>query len=167
MYCAGSGDRVASLVEEFPKPQGTFRDVLDFLAMERWHPCVWAALGGLVVLSLFWYLRPGHFWFFTLVRILRRRALSSGDVQAQMDGMAVSIEVALMGGTPLLFGLHMLSRRRPKNILLTRALIRLLFVGSAIWRCGDRDADALSVTPFLAGDFQASKWVRFSLLFAK
>jgi hypothetical protein len=91
-------------------PSGFYRNVLDFLAMARWHPSVKVALVGLIVLPPTWYLRTGNFWLVTMLRTMGRRALTSGDVQSGLDGIAVVYQLALTGGVPFLFALHMLSR---------------------------------------------------------
>jgi hypothetical protein len=64
--------------------------------------------------------------------MLGRRALMSSDVQSHMDGIAVVYQLALTGGVPLLFALHMLSRWKPKYPLLPWLLVPVLFVGTAI-----------------------------------
>jgi hypothetical protein len=112
-------------------PKGLYRHVLDFLAMARWHLSVKAALVGLIVLPPAWYIH-GEYWVITLVRMLGRRALMSSDVQSHMDGIAVVYQLALTGGVPLLFALHMLSRWKPKYPLLPWLLVPVLFVGTAI-----------------------------------
>ena len=40
-------------------------------------------------------------------------------------------QLALTGGVPLLFGVHMMSRWKPRNPLLPWLLIPLFFVGTA------------------------------------
>lgn len=112
-------------------PQGLYRDVLDFLAIARWHPSVKAALVGLIVLPAAWYIH-GQPWLLTVLRTMGRRALRSVDVQAGLDGIAAAYQLSLTGGIPLLFGLHMLSRRKPTNRLLPWLLVPFLFVGTAI-----------------------------------
>jgi len=112
-------------------PRGLYRDVLDFLAVARWHPSVKAALVGLIVLPAAWYIH-GEFWRFTMLRTMGWRALRSVDLQAGLDGIAAVNQLALTGGIPLLFGLHMLSRRRPAYRLLPWLLVPFLFVGTAI-----------------------------------
>ena len=110
---------------------GFYRNVLDFLAMARWHPSVMVALLGLLVLPGAWILQ-GEWW---LVDTLQRRgweALTSGDVQDSLDRITVAYQLALTGGVPLLFALHMLSRWKPKNRFLPWLLVPLLFVGTAI-----------------------------------
>jgi hypothetical protein len=123
--------RVALKSPEAPK--GFFRNALDFLAMSRWHPAVIVAMVGLVVLPLAWYFsnRP-NYWYFLMLWQKGPSMLRSGDMQAQMDTVAVVLQLALMGGLPLLFVLHMLSRWKPKNFFLTWALIPLFFVGAVI-----------------------------------
>ena len=55
-------------------PSGFYRNVLDFLAMKRWHPSVKAALFGLVVLPLVWALRADRYWIIGMLRTMGRRA---------------------------------------------------------------------------------------------
>jgi hypothetical protein len=113
-------------------PTGFYRNVLDFLAMARWHPAVIVALVGLMVLPPAWYIRAGNYWVITMLRTLGRRALMSGDVHSAMDGVAVVLQLALTGGVPLLFVLHLLSRWKPVNRVLLWLLVPLLFVGTAV-----------------------------------
>ena len=113
-------------------PGGLYRNVLDFLAMARWHPSVKAALVGLIVLPPTWFLSTDNFWLVTMFRTMRWRALSSGDVQSALDGIAVAYQVALTGGVPLLFALHMFSRWKPKSRVMPWLLVPLFFVGTAI-----------------------------------
>jgi hypothetical protein len=42
-------------------PLGFYRNVLDFLAMARWHPSVKAALVGLLVLPPTWFIRTDDY----------------------------------------------------------------------------------------------------------
>jgi hypothetical protein len=112
-------------------PVGFYRNVLDFLAMASWHPSVKAALVGLMVLPPAWYLRSDH-WRFTLLWTMGRRALMFEDVQTGLDTITVVYQLALTGGVPLLFALHMLSRWKPKSRVLPWLLVPLLFVGTAI-----------------------------------
>ena len=60
-----------------------------------------------------------------------RRALGSGDVRDALDGLTALYQLALTGGVPLLFGVHMMSRWKPKNAFLPWLLIPLFFVGTA------------------------------------
>ena len=113
-------------------PSGFYRNVLDFLAMSRWHPSVKAALVGLVVLPLVWALRADHYWFISMLRTMGRRALRSGDFQDELDRFAVVYQLALTGGVPLLFMLHMFSRRKQAGNVLLWLLVPVLFVGTAI-----------------------------------
>jgi hypothetical protein len=112
-------------------PRGLYRDALDFVAMARWHPAVKAALAGLIVLPPAWYIHgdPG---FIQLLRILGVRALTSGDFRDDLDRVAVTWQLAFMGGVPLLFLLHMLTRRKPRSGVLAWLLIPVIFVGTAI-----------------------------------
>jgi hypothetical protein len=113
-------------------PAGLYRNVLDFLAMARWHPSVKAALVGLVVLPPAWYLHADHYLLVTMLRTMGKRALLLGDVQSRLDSIAVVYQLALTGGVPLLFVLHMLSRWEPTSRVLPWLLVPLLFVGTAI-----------------------------------
>jgi hypothetical protein len=112
-------------------PGGLYRNVLDFLAMARWHPSVKIAFVGLLILPPAWYLRSDY-WLIAMLRSMGRRALTSGDVQHGLDSIAVTYQLALTGGVPLLFALHMLSRWKPKSLVLLYLLVPLLFVGAAI-----------------------------------
>jgi hypothetical protein len=105
--------------------------MLDFFAMARWHASVKAALVGLIVLMSAWYFRVDRDFFF-LLRILGRRALASGDFRDDMDRILVMYQLALTGGVPLLFALHMLTRWKPKSRILPWVLVPALFVGTAI-----------------------------------
>jgi hypothetical protein len=113
-------------------PVGFYRNVLDFLAMARWHPSVIAALVGLIVLPPAWLFRTNHYWPFTLLWTMGRRAFQVGEFQTGLDTIAVVYQLALTGGVPLLFALHMISRWKPKNRVLPWLLVPLLFVGAAI-----------------------------------
>jgi hypothetical protein len=113
-------------------PIGFYRNVLDFLAMSRWHPSVIAALVGLIVLPPAWLFRTNHYWPFTLLWTMGSRALAIGEFQTGLDTIAVVYQLALTGGVPLLFALHMISRWKPKNRVLPWLLVPLLFMGAAI-----------------------------------
>jgi hypothetical protein len=113
-------------------PAGFYRNVLDFLAMSRWHPSVKAALVGLIVLPPTWFFHAGNHWLVTMLWTMGRKALMSGDVQSGLDSIAVVYQLALTGGVPLLFTLHMLSRWKPKSRVLPWLLVPLLFVFTAI-----------------------------------
>jgi hypothetical protein len=113
-------------------PRGLYRDVLDFLAVARWHPAVKATLVGLMVLPGAWILHAEYFWLAPLLRMLGTRALRSGDFQTGLDTIAVVYQLALTGGVPLLFILHMLSRRKPGNSFLPWLLVPVVFVGAAV-----------------------------------
>jgi len=112
-------------------PRGFYRNVLDFLAISRWHPSVKAALVGLLVLPPTWYLRTSPALLAT-IRILGRRSLTSGDVRDGLDGLVTIFQLSLTGGVPLLFGLHMFTRSKPKGRILPWVLVPLLFVGTAV-----------------------------------
>jgi hypothetical protein len=111
-------------------PRGFYRNLLDFLAMSRWHPAVKAALLGLLVLPPAWYIHgdPG---FIPTVRFLGWRSLTSGDVRDDLDRLVTVFQLSLTGGVPLLFVLHMLTRSNPKERILPWLLVPLLFVGAA------------------------------------
>jgi hypothetical protein len=113
-------------------PDGFYRNVLDFLAMARWHPSVKAALIGLIVLPPAWLLRADHYRLVTILRTTGRRALMFSDVQSGLDSIAVVYQLALTGGVPLLFVLHMLSRWKPTSRVLPWLLVPFLFVGTAV-----------------------------------
>jgi hypothetical protein len=112
-------------------PTGLYRNMLDFFAMARWHASVKAALVGLIVLTSVWYFRADRDFFF-LLGIMGRRVLASGDFRDDMDRILVAYQLALMGGVPLLFALHMLTRWKPKSRILPWVLVPALFVGTAI-----------------------------------
>ena len=112
-------------------PTGFYRNVLDFLAITRWHPAVKASLAGLIVLPGAWILRGEAFWLIPMVRLMGWRALRSGDFQAGLDTIAVVYQLALTGGVPLLFVLHMFSRRKRGNSVLPWVLVPFLFLGTA------------------------------------
>jgi hypothetical protein len=113
-------------------PAGFYRNVLDFLAMARWHPSVKAALVGLVVLPPAWFIYADHNVLITMLRTMGRRALMLGYVQSELDTIAVVFQLALTGGVPLLFALHMFSRWKPKSRVTPWLLVPLFFVGTAI-----------------------------------
>jgi hypothetical protein len=112
-------------------PTGFYRNLLDFFAMSRWPAPVMAAFVGLLVLPAAWFLRTDRQFLF-LLGIMGRRVLASGDFRDDMDRIAVFYQLALTGGVPLLFTLHMLSRWKPKNRILPWVLVPVLFVGAAI-----------------------------------
>jgi hypothetical protein len=113
-------------------PVGFYRNVLDFLAMARLHPSVKSALVGLVVLPPTWLIHTDGYWLVTMLRTMGRSALMLGDVQSGMDSIAVVYQLALTGGVPLLFALHMFSRWKPTSRVLPWLLVPLLFMGTAI-----------------------------------
>jgi hypothetical protein len=49
-----------------------------------------------------------------------------------MDRIMVAYQLALTGGVPLLFVMHMLTRWKPKNRILPWVLVPALIVGTAI-----------------------------------
>jgi hypothetical protein len=113
-------------------PSGLYRNALDFVAAARWHLSVKAALVGLIVLPPVWILRANHHWLITMLLTMGPRALKSGDFQSGLETVAVALQLALTGGVPLLFALHMLSRRQRTNGVLLWVLVPFLFVGTAV-----------------------------------
>jgi hypothetical protein len=113
-------------------PAGFYRNVLDFLAMGHWHLSVKAALVGLIVLPPAWYIHAGNYWRVTMLWTMGRKALTLGDFQTGLNSIAVVYQLALTGGVPLLFALHMLSRWKPKSRVLPWVLVPLLFVVTSI-----------------------------------
>jgi hypothetical protein len=113
-------------------PSGFYRNALDFLALARLHPAVKAALVGLIVLPPIWYLHYGEYWLVTLVVTEGWRGFKSGDVQSGLDGMSALYQLALTGGVPMLFALHLLSRSKRKNSVLLWLLVPVLFAGAAV-----------------------------------
>jgi hypothetical protein len=113
-------------------PVGFYRNVLDFLAMARWHPSVKVALAGLIVLPPIWLFSKGNFWAIEMFRQMGRRALQNGDVHTVLDDVAIVFQLSLTGGVPLLFALHMFSRWKPRSRILPWVLVPLIFVGTAI-----------------------------------
>ncbi|HLK32158.1 MAG TPA: hypothetical protein VKT29_03660 [Terriglobales bacterium] len=112
-------------------PSGLVRDVLDFLAVARWHAAVKLALAGLLILPLLWF-ALGNKWMLTMFASLGRRALQFTDVQNSLDGAAVAYQHALIGGVPLLFMFHMLCRWKRKSRILPWLLVPMFFVGTAV-----------------------------------
>ena len=112
-------------------PVGAYRAVLDFLAMARWHPAVKAAFAALMILPGAWYLHTSH-WLVVTFQMMGWRALRSGDVRDALDGVTALYQLALTGGIPLLFCMHVLSRWKPKYRLLPWLLIPVFFAGTAI-----------------------------------
>ncbi len=113
-------------------PTGFIRNVLDFLAMSRWHPAVKTALACILILPQVWFLRSGHFWLFDMLRMRGRQALQSGDVRDELDRIVAAFQLSLAGGVPFLFILHMFTRRKPKRRWLPWLLIPVLLVATAI-----------------------------------
>lgn len=112
-------------------PGGFYRSVLDFLAISRWHSSVKVALVGLLVLTAAWSIR-GERGLASLLWRMGWAALQLTDVQDGLDRIVVSFQLALTGGVPLLFGLHMFTRWKPAKRVLPWVLLPLLFVGTAI-----------------------------------
>jgi len=113
-------------------PSGLYRNVLDFVAVARWHLSVKAALVGLIVLPPVWLLRMNHHWLVTMLLTMGPQALKVGDVQSGLETIAVLLQLSLTGGVPLLFILHMLSRRQWTSGVLLWVLVPLLFMGAVI-----------------------------------
>lgn len=112
-------------------PSGFYRDVLDFLAIARWHPAVKVALIGLTVLPPAWYIR-GNLWRLKIpLRIGWQAFRLSSDFLQGLQSIAVTIQFGLMAGIPLLFMLHLLSRRKPGHSLLLWLLLPVFFLGAA------------------------------------
>ena len=105
-------------------PRGSYRNVLDFLAMARWHPAVKAALVGLLVLPPAWLLRADLTTCWSTCSgpwdAGRSRWATS---RSGLDTFAVVYQLSLTGGVPLLFTLHMLSRWKPKSRVLPWLLV--------------------------------------------
>lgn len=112
-------------------PSGLYRDVLDFLALARWHVALKISLVGLLVLPLVWFVLDNR-WMFTMMKSMGRRVLVFSDVRSALDGGAVAYQQALVGGIPLLFAAHMLCRWKPASQLLPWLLVPLIFVGTVI-----------------------------------
>jgi hypothetical protein len=115
-----------------PGPAGIFRDLLDFLAMANWHPSLKIALVALIVLPQVWFMHIDRYLMFTMLGQMGARALQSGDFQTKLDTVAMIWQDALMGGVPLLFTMHMLTRWKPKKTLLPWLLVPVFIVGAAI-----------------------------------
>lgn len=113
-----------------PATSGLSRDVLDFLALARWHPAVKVAFFGLLALTTKWSLRGANSLF--LFGMLGWKALASGDVRDDLDRIGISYQLALGGGMPLLFLLHLLSRWQPNRQALVWLLVPVIFVGTAL-----------------------------------
>lgn len=112
------------------EPGGYYRDVLDFLAISRWHAAARFALAALFALPLAWMALANR-WMFDLFASLGPGALNLSDVQSGLDGFAVAIQHALTAGVPLLFVFHLLCRRWLTGRVLPWLLLPLLFVGIA------------------------------------
>ena len=113
-------------------PTGFVRNVLDFLAMSRWHPAVKTALACILILPQVWFLRSGHFWLFDMLRMKGWHALQSGDFRDELDRIVAAFQLSLAGGVPFLFILHMFTRWKPKRRWLPWLLIPVLLVATAI-----------------------------------
>ena len=112
-------------------PRGFYRTLLDFLAISRWHSSVKVALVGLLVLTAAWSIR-GDRGLASLLWRMGWAALNLTDVQDGLDRIVASYQLALTGGVPLLFALHMLTRWKPAKRVLPWVLLPLFFVGTAI-----------------------------------
>jgi len=113
-------------------PTGFVRNVLDFLAISRWHPAVKTALACILILPQVWFLKSDHFWLFDMLRLRGRQALQSGDVRDELDRIVAAFQLSLAGGIPFLFILHMLTRWKPKQRWLPWLLIPVLLAATAI-----------------------------------
>ena len=120
------------LFRAFGALRGLYRNVLDFLAMRSWHPALIAALIGLLVVPGVWFSHVDKDLFFLLRIMGWPRALKSGDFRDDLDRVATLYQLALMGGIPLLFGLHLLSRWQTKRRLLVWLLLPIFFLGTAV-----------------------------------
>lgn len=67
----------------------------------------------------------------TTLGTLDWRALSVGDVRSSLEGVAVTCQLALTGGTPLLLVLQMLSRSKPASRVMNSPINNLLRVWTA------------------------------------
>jgi hypothetical protein len=121
-----------SLLKRPSAPSGFYRDVLDFPALARWHPAVKAALVGQIVLPPAWYIR-GNLWRLKIpLRTGWQAFRYSSDFLQGLQSIAVSIQLSLLGGVPLLFMLYLLARRKPGRSLLLWLLLPVLFLGTAV-----------------------------------
>jgi hypothetical protein len=111
-------------------PIGLYGNVLDFLALQRWHPAAKPSFAGLLILPLAWFIHEDR-WLFTMFKSMGMRALVISDVRAGLDGFVVGFQVTLLGGLPLLFLMHLLCRWKP-NRYLPWLLLPVLFVGTVI-----------------------------------
>ena len=50
----------------------------------------------------------------------------------RLDGLTAIYQLALTGGVPLLFGVHMMSRWKPKNAFLPWLLMPVVLIGTAV-----------------------------------
>jgi len=113
-------------------PGGLYRNVLDFLAMRSWYPALIAALIVLLVVPGVWFFHVDK-ELFSLLRIMGwPGALKSSDFRDDLDRVATLYQLALMGGIPLLFGLHMLSRWQTTRRFLVWLLLPIFFLGTAV-----------------------------------
>jgi len=113
-------------------PRGLYRHVLDFFAMRSWHPALIAALIGLLVVPGVWFFHVDRELLFLLRIMGWPRVLKSGDFRDDLDRVTTLYQLALMGGIPLLFGLHMLSRWQTKRRFLVWLLLPIFFLGTAV-----------------------------------
>lgn len=111
-------------------PHGVYRDVLDFLAMSRWHPAVIVAFIALLVLPGAYYIHSDRV-FLWMIHTLGWRVLRSGDFKDELDRLAVAYQLGLTAGVPLLFCMHMLSRWNPgRKAVLLWLFLPVLLVGT-------------------------------------
>jgi hypothetical protein len=125
-------------------PAGIFRPVFDFLALVNWHPAVKVAAASLCLLTAAEFVH-GYRWLFKMIPSLGTRLLDMTDVQAALDGGAVMVQYAGIGGVTLLFFLHLISRLTRRNscvpwvllpVFLIGVLIAEILIGMII-HCGD------------------------------
>jgi len=113
-------------------PTGIYRNLLDFLAMANWHPSVKVALVALIVLPQLWFLHIDRYLLFVMLKQMGARALQSGDFETKLETVAMIWQDALVGGVPLLFAMHMISRWKPQNRFLPWLLVPIFIAGVAI-----------------------------------
>jgi hypothetical protein len=127
---------VAMLREWLKSPaaptSGFLRNVLDFLAIRDWHPAVKFTLIGLLLFPQWWYLHKDFVWLGQIIAFRGWHFLQSVDMQAHLDGIAVVFQLTMTGGVPLLFALHMFTRRKKGSSIWAWLLVPVVFVFAAI-----------------------------------
>ena len=125
-----------------PTPSGVYKDVLDFMAMRRWHSTVWVALVGLLVLPGAWFLHTDRELIF-LWQIMGRRPLQqSGDFRDDLDRVVVLYQWALTAGrAPAFLAPHALTVETAEANPPMAAGASVL-CGHGYRHCGRRHADA-------------------------